>query len=196
MAGTKRKSEEQEIRTRQQLLYSISQMNGVRDKALAAFIYLTGARISEILGHKKTFTDGRTLIIEPLKKENVELIAEEDLMIIHNVPCLKQRDRLPRRNIPIIITQELEFLRLFMPYYNILQEGQPLFNITRQRAWQIVNKELNIYNHFLIHERCTHLVTIKNFTDIDLMRFRGWKNTTAAAVYTHLNYKDIAAKMR
>ena len=196
MAGTKRKSEELEIINRQQLIYQLDRIENPKHKALIAFIYLTGARISEVLGMKKTFMDGRNIIIEPLTKESIEVLPEQDLVLVHNVACLKRKTNLPRRNIPIIMSQETPIIDIFLLYHNSLIPGSPLFDISRQHAWRIVNKNLGSYTHFLIHTRCTHLVTKKGFTDTDLMRFRGWKNTLMASTYTHLNYMDIANKMR
>lgn len=208
MAGKKRKSEAMELLNRPQLLSSINKIESTRDKALASFIYLSGARISEILGTKKTmkFYKGtgqdrvlereESIKIEPLKKENIEVLYTDDILLIHQVVCLKRKHSIPKRTIPIIISKEKAFVDIFLEYYNGLKEGEILFDISRQRAWQIISKELNLYNHYLIHERTTHLVTHSGFTDLHLQRFRGWKDTRPASIYTHLNWQDLANKMR
>lgn len=196
MAGVKRKIETFKILNRPELLYELNKMERLRDKALAAFLYLSGCRISEVLGCKKKMPDGTIQVIEPLRKESIEILPDEDLIVIHNVPCLKRRNECPRRNIPVIPSQEPGFIQLFLAWHSTLKPGARLFKINRQRAWQILNQRMGIYNHFLVHERCTHLVVNKNFTDVDLKQFRGWKTTNVAAVYTHLNYRDIANKMR
>jgi len=208
MAGTKRKSEEMNVLNRPQLLMKINDMLNDRNKALASFIYLTGARISEILGTKKTIKHYKgkgkdrilereeTIIIDPLKKENIEIIPDKDILLVHQVSCLKHKYSVPRRTIPIVISKEKEFVDIFLHYFNGVGVGKPLFNISRQRAWQIINKELRLYNHFLIHERSTHLVTHHNFTDLHLKEFRGWSDSRPASIYTHLSWQDLANKMR
>lgn len=208
MAGKKRKSDEMSMLNRPQLLSSIKNVDNIRDRALAAFIYLSGARISEIVGTKKTMTfykgKGKdrilerqeTIIIDPLKKENIEFIYDKDILLIHQVVCLKRKYNIPKRTIPVILSKEKEFVNIFIEHYNTLQAGESLFDITRQRAWQIINKEMGLYNHFLIHERTTHLVTNQNFTDLHLKQFRGWSDTRPASIYTHLNWHDLADKMR
>lgn len=195
MAGKRRRADSVDIINRQALLYKLKAIKSKRNAALAAFIYLTGCRISEIVGKTKKAKQG-PVEIRPLQVDDIEVLPNEGLVLVHNVACLKRRDEVPRRTIPIVIETEREFIAVFDEYFKHLQPGQPIFKITRQRAWQIMNKELGLFTHFLIHERCTHLVSYKGFTDLDLKQFRGWSNTVPAATYTHLNYRDIAAKMR
>ena len=101
----------------------------------------------------------------------------------------------PKRIIPIVISKEIDFVKLFMDYWVTLIPGEVIFKMTRQNAWKIINRELKLYNHFLIHERCTHLVTSQAFTDLDLKQFRGWTDTRPASIYTHLKWQDLAKKM-
>lgn len=190
-----------------QLLVTLQAMDNQRDAALCAFIYLTGCRISEIVGkekvipiYKKNEEGKRELIgekritIPPLYKENVNH-EEEDVLLVTNVSCLKRRDGVPKRNIPIRISSDRGFVELFIDYYNGLPNGSPLFPITRQRAWQIVNKKLGLYTHYLIHERCTYLVTKKGLTDMHLKQLRGWSDTKPAQAYVHLRWQDLADKI-
>jgi len=225
--GKKRKIDELDIIPKPELLAMINRINSttkLRDKALVAFIYLTGCRISEILGTKKQSNKYRKEDIKnkvpykdripirkeeykvpPLKKENIEVNLQDDIIRVYNVICLKRKFENHRRTIPIIISQEKPFVDIFLNWYNTLEEGQVIFKMNRQRAWQIVNRnmilkrddrEIKLFNHFLIHERCSHLAAHKNFSPLDLQKFRGWRDTSQAAVYAHLNTEDIANKMR
>ena len=204
MAGKKRKVQTQDILTKDELLLKINSMPSLRDRALACFIYLSGCRISEIVGCKKRVRNKNKLTkevtfeepitIKPMTKENIEVITEKNLMLIHNVACLKRRKEIPRRVIPIAIREEWTFCDIFLQYYNTLSPGAYLFPITRERAWQIMNT-IKIFNHFLIHQRCHWLVVRENFNPLDLKQFRGWSNTKPAEIYTHLSYQDLARKM-
>ena len=206
------------------MIHSINSNTKVRDKALVSFIYMTGCRISEIVGttkvsNKYSDSDIKNKVaykeripikseeykVVPLKKENIEINFEDDIIRVYNVICLKRKFENHRRTIPIIISQEKPFVDLFLKYYDTLQEGDTIFPINRQRAWQIINKhmvkyvdskEIRLFNHFLIHERCSHLAAHKNFSPLDLQKFRGWRDTSQASVYAHLNTEDIANKMR
>ena len=213
MAGTKHKTSEKDMLTKPELLLAISKLKTIRDKALASFIYMTDCRISEIVGCKKVvknyikknkrfilnadgsrvYEGSETKIILPLRKESIEFMVEKKLFLVHNVPCLKRINEVPKRNIPVFVPLVPEFYEHFRVYYNTLQPEQPLFSITRQRAWQIMNK-VGIYNHFLIHERLTHLVGQENLSDHDLKIFRGWSSTMPANHYVHLRWQDLAKK--
>lgn len=225
--GKKRRIDSVDIISRPELLAIIHKIDSNtkhRDKALVSFIYMSGCRISEILGTLKISNKYRKediknkvpykeripikkeeYKVQPLRKENIEINEADDIIRIYNVICLKRKFENHRRIIPIIISQEKEFVDIFLSYYNMLEEGQPLFKINRQRAWQIINKnmvkyvdgkEIRLFNHFLIHERCSHLAAHKNFSPLDLQKFRGWRDTSQASVYAHLNTEDIANKMR
>lgn len=225
--GKKRRIDSVDMIPRPELLSMIRSINSNtkrRDKALVCFIYLTGCRISEILGtikvsnkynhsdienkvpyKKRTPLKNEEYKVEPIKKENIEVNMGDDIIRVYNVMCLKRKFENHRRTIPIIISQEKPFVDIFLDYYNTLEEGDILFPINRQRAWQIVSrnmvkvidgKEVRLFNHFLIHERCSHLAAQKNFNPLDLQKFRGWRDTSQASVYAHLNTEDIANKMR
>ena len=225
--GKKRRIDSVDIIPRPELLAMINGINSstkVRDKALVAFIYMSGCRISEILGTMKCsnkYTESdiqnkvpykeRTPIkseqykVVPIKKKDVEVDFANDIIRVYNVICLKRKFENHKRTIPIIISQEKPFVDLFLKHLDKLNDDAPLFKINRQRAWQIINRnmiryvdgeEIRLFNHFLIHERCSHLAAQKNFSPLDLQKFRGWRNTSQASVYAHLNTEDIANKMR
>lgn len=217
MAGKKRKVNEEDIIAKPMLLYKINSLNKLRDRALVCFIYMSGCRISEVVGCKKIVKQyqkengkflvdekrkrvydyllNKTIPVIPLTKESIEIMEDKQLMLIHEVPCLKRLKELPKRYIPVFIPIVKEFYDIFMEYYKTLQAGDRLFNITRQRAWQIIHNKLGLPNsHFLIHERVTHLVVQEGFSDQDLKQFRGWSSTLPANSYVHMRWQDLARK--
>lgn len=198
----------QQNTTHQELKRSIINIKNKRNRALASFLYLTGCRISEVVGKTKiipiytgTMRDNNKIKVTDKKVQVAALTTDniiykgDDFIIVQNVPCLKHRNNVPRRNIPIRISSDSALAITFLDYWTKLPEGVPLFPLTRQRAWQIINKELGIYTHYLIHQRCTELVSDREFTELHLKQFRGWHDTRPASIYAHLNYQDLARKM-
>lgn len=168
-----------------------------RDRALFCFLYLTGARVEEVVRGKKKLG---------VKKKDLELVKIDgkDFLVV-SLYTLKNRKH-PIRKVPIPIEKEGELVKYILDYVKNLNGSDYLFPFTKQRAWQIVrfilikfkkrsnNKFMNA-NHFLRHCRLTHLVTIYDFTDQDLVKFAGWGSSAPAAVYSHLRFKDLARKM-
>lgn len=189
--------------THQELVNSIKNIPNTRDRALAAFLYLAGCRISELLGTIKLikiykngeYIDTRKINVEPLKSDAVEILPDAGLILIHNVPCLKHRRTLPRRNIPIKIRSDSDLAIIFLSYWRNLEPGQPLFKMTRRRAHQIINKHLKVFPHYLIHQRITELVGTRGLGEQHIRVYRGWKDTRPASIYSHLNYHDLAGKL-
>ena len=173
---------------RYEILNYCKQLKTPRDKALLAFIYLTGCRIEEVVKYK---TKG-TIMGRPIKKEQVSI--RDSVIEVHNVRVLKRRGR-AYKTIPIIRNDiEKPFINILLDYLKTLSDDDYLFNMTRERAWQILN-EIDIFPHLLRHCRATHLITDYDFSTIQLQRFIGWKKLDSASDYLHLSTKDLIKKM-
>lgn len=116
-ARKKRSMIQQEVWTPQQLLEVIEYLKNTRDKAMIAFLYLTGSRISEVVGIRKPLkkiTDieketmkiqGKRMrkrrkseieyIIEPVRKDKIILKEYNGIQYIEiiGLPVLKKRDQ-------------------------------------------------------------------------------------------------------
>jgi site-specific recombinase XerD len=178
-------------------LYPKSYPYKERDRALFCFLYLTGARVEEVVMGKKKVG---------VKKKDLELVkvGRKDFLVV-SLYTLKNRKH-PIRKVPIPVKREGVLTKYVLDYVEKLNSENYLFPFTKQRAWQIIRFILDKYkresknkfmnaNHFLRHCRLTHLVTIYDFTDQDLVRFAGWSSSMPAVVYSHLRFKDLAKKM-
>jgi site-specific recombinase XerD len=164
----------------------------IRDRALFCLLYLTGARIGEV--------------VKRLRKKDFEQVKLKDKNFFVISLFTEKNKRHPIRRIPINIEKENELMKYVLDYLNLLKDEDILFLFTIQRAWQIVSRILIKYkkvsrnkflnaNHFLRHCRLTHLVINYDFNDQDLVKYCGWTNSIPATTYSHLRFKDIARKM-
>lgn len=140
---------------------------------------------------------------EPIKKSQIEF--KDDLLVILNVRTLKRRKKL-NRNIPILVEDDREFIDMIKEYMADLKlteeqeradkpESPILFNLCRQRVYQITRK-IYLKPHWLRHLRLTHLTIDYGLTDQDLKQYTGWSDSRPANVYVHLNWANLANKMR
>jgi site-specific recombinase XerD len=165
---------------------------GRRDRTLFSLLYLTGARIGEV--------------VKRLRKKDFETIKlKSSQFLVVDIFTEKNRKH-PTRRVPINIEREKDLVKYVLEYLELLKDEDVLFSFTIQRAWQIVSKILIKYkkvsknkflnaNHFLRHCRLTHLVVNYDFSDQDLVKYCGWTNSLPSTTYAHLRYKDLARKM-
>lgn len=204
----KRSIGDEDIITRNQLLTKLRQIKGekkVMNQALISFLYLTAARIEEVVGLVNQVT--RKLIIQPVKKNQITFkeLDDKQYMVIERMPVYKRKlkdGNIPRRNVPIFIDNDLEFVDYIKQYISVKEDDEILFKMSYQRAWQISNEIIldevsqdRAFNHYWRHLRLTHLAEDYGLQDLDLQQFVGWANTLMAAKYTHLNWQALAGKM-
>jgi len=172
-----------------QVFDAIRLCNVDRDKALIAFLYLTGARIEEVVKFKRK----GELVGKPLRKKHIEI--RDSHIIVHSVRTLKQ-SKAGNRTIPITRNSlENGLIQIFLRYHDTLKEEDDyLFNITRQRGHQILQK-VGIFPHLLRHSRNTHLVQDYDFTVPQLQQFNGWKRADTPSHYVHLKVQNLLDKM-
>lgn len=182
------------ILSRNELLEIINGIKNPRDRALICFLYLTGARISEALQVTKNDIEereGYILINLPTLKKYK--ILGKTTLPDGRKKLLTQRD-IQRRVVPINPARDQEFLDHIIGWFQA-QVNITLFGFkSRIRAWQILHR-YDLFPHYLRHLRLTHLVTERNFTDQDLIKFTGWADSKPAKYYIHLRWEDIAKKV-
>ncbi len=186
MAGIKRNPKTMDILSREDLIYLIETIGDARTRAMISLMYLTAARVSEVIGS--------------IKKKHIKFEGEGDhkLMVVHAVRTLKKRGALKemRRTIPVPYIKEIEFIIHVENYLKYVDEDDYfLFDISRQRAWKLIMNATNLFPYIFRHIRLTHLTIDYNFSAQELQAFTGWSNIAPASFYIHLNHRDLAKKM-
>ncbi len=150
-----------------------------QEKVLFLLTYLTAGRISEVVS---------------LIKENFEITKKDgsDYLTVQ----LENRKHRKRKfkTIPIPLVREKELVEPVLDYLSVIS-GPNLFKFkTTRRARQIIDKS-GMNPHWLRHIRLTHLTTIYDMKEVQIQMFAGWTDTRPSAVYSELNWFDIAKKM-
>ena len=184
--------------SREELLLKIESMPlrdglDMRNKALICFIYLTGLRISEVVGLK-------VKNIPPIIKKQVSTYIQDNMhyLLVSDVFILKRRKGILKRNLPILVEGEDIFLEPIINYINNIGDDLPIFlsergeSITRRHAMRIIEKHTGLFPHYLRHLRATHLVVEFDLSDKHLTEIMGWKDNRMASRYTHLKFEDVA----
>lgn len=181
----------------------------VRDRALISFLYLTGARISEVCGLRHT--GGKNYVVPPITKGQVEFFEKFGVPVINikDMAILKRRPGVfkdsygalrfdyPIRTIAIPIHHEPEHVNYIKEWYLGLpvDDSIPLFKMTESYAAKVLRKILNLYPHALRHIRMQDLVRKYGMTDSQLMRYVGWASNQMASRYIHLSSDDLLKNM-
>ena len=133
--------------------YQINKVKlGIRDLALMSVLYIATARITEVVGGTVRI-QGRDMKLDPITKD--QFIIEEDNLWLRRLPIIKQKfvkrgsrwvmiqypDEYPTRvDIPFFRSEGPinKFTDMVLDHLDTVPEGEPVFNIGRRRAHQVV----------------------------------------------------------
>lgn len=142
----------------------------LRDKVLMRLLWVTGARISELLGDKswyKSKNETSKRIFQGVKVKDIDFKQGNILLDL-----LKRKQYPPPRHLVPLDKNTLELLQAYIISEN-LQKEDKLFPITRERAFQIIREIGNrigitqvgakpIHNHHLRHSHCVAYIRKNN----------------------------------
>jgi len=145
----------------------------LRDKVLLALVWLTGARISEVLA---------------LKRYDFDIDYEKDELRVRLITLKKRTKEPPRRELYFSIEKDPFVKDIIIPYIEKLDLEKSLFNIGKRRAQQIlheINKKTGFWYtfHEFRHSRLSYLARVQEASVSDLMDWTYWKDINMIGVY-------------
>jgi len=199
---TKRGYNDMPFVSREELLNVIRLVKGkrtkLRNQALITFLYLTAARVEEVIGG--TFGKNKEYYVPAITRGDIKIqeFKGQEFLVVKNVITLKRRGNPKKftRTIPINCKAERQFLYYIYKYLDTKEWEAPLFKITRDMVYKIVKEQTGWYPHFLRDLRNTHLVQLYNLSSFALWRLNNWARLEMAERYVRLSAKDIMKGMK
>lgn len=174
------------VPTKTQLKIKIDAVRPLRERALFSMLYLTGARVSELVG-----LDG--ILVGDMTKEKA---GDRDIYVI-KVTTKKHR-RHPIRSIPVPYDNYKFFIDQIVSYISTvgLKDTDKMFGFTPRHTRRLVNNLLGRewFPHYFRHIRISHL-SEAGFTAEELRTFGGWTDYRQIGNYSHLNWMALIGKL-
>jgi len=138
-------------------------------KALIAFLYLAGSRISEVIA---------------IRKDNITLI---DGVLSIRLPIRKTREEIAPMH-TIQIAEATPFLEYFISWWQacLKADAEPrLFPICKRTALRMVKRtDKSLWCHLFRHTRATRLAD-RGASEWEMMGWFGWRDTKTPMNYVH-----------
>jgi integrase len=183
--------------TRETLLKVGRSITDAQDRALFFTLYLSGARISEVLGQEdRPDKQG----CPPLIKSDFDFKPGVELGFA--LQTLKRRDRHPRFPTAPDLAPYSSMIVEVLKWLETKQDDDVVFNMQRTafnkrlRNYTVMAKPLGksestvvkkLNPHYLRHCRLTHLSIYHHWTDSQIRTFAGWTTSALAAQYVELD---------
>lgn len=166
------------------------------DKALIAALFLTGGRISEVLG---------------LRRDNFDL-SRENVIVVKAMPVSKRFKKVgeyvvagkkrwktekeyDERTFPIM-RREQPVPILLSWLKRIHGKDQQLFEMTRVQAFLMIRRlGQDLYPHWFRAQRASQLAAEYGFDLHDLMDYFHWRDIQIALHYSRLGWQGLERKM-
>src|SRR3990167_8643318 len=148
--------------------------------AFIALSYLSAGRVSEIVNRIKV----KHISYDTLEDEEKRI---RKFMTIRLPYTLKNKKH-PARILVSPIDKEAVFVEFIENYIKIdkLNRDDVMFPFSRVKGWKIIKKATGERHHWLRHCRISHLISLYNYNEAEIMRNAGWSNTKPLSTYAHL----------
>ena len=154
-----------------------------REQAMACFLYLTGARVGEMVKAKR-----KDLAFENLSvnTEHGKKIMKVFIVTLHTEKNKKQKIR----RVANLKERNLWVIRPIIKYAGNLAEEDLLFPFSTRHIRRLNWKWFNFNPHHWRHIRNTHLIGKFGWSVEKRMKYFGWSDPRSAQSYDHTNWKE------
>jgi len=175
--------------TRDGLLNIISNCESLMEQALIATLYITGGRVSEVVNYYNPYTKHKE---HGLCRFNFEEGKYKGMRVfwIKGMKVLKMRGKEVYKGVPVSYKHDSEFIWYITEYLKTLDKKDPLFDIARQSAWNILNK-YGLFPHLIRALRAIDLVQYYDMSIPEVVKFIGWKEYSTIQHYLKLSPLDL-----
>ena len=184
----RRKSTEVPPLHREEIYRIIGAARKPRDKAFISLLFLTGARISELI---------------QLRRRDLRLEENDGRRyLVVRLPTLKRKSGVPVRDIPIPLEEPL--LSNILTYVRTLEPNARLFPFSRRWGLELLKRlaresgvrDGDVWCHLL---RASRISELKGYlSQIEISEFAGWtlpKSFGPIRHYVYLDWRSYAHKM-
>lgn len=166
-------------------------------RSYLAFLYLTGNRVSEVLGipRGKQRRHQDDFIIEPLKRYHIQL-SEDGRFLRVWARTFKREGRPQHYYVCRIDTpEEKRYFELVKEHLEGIPPGAYVWNFSRYKAWRYCNQATNLPPHKLRGLRATRDAVEFNLDAIDLKQKFNWSSPEMAFKYASKSPHNIEEKL-
>lgn len=185
-------------------------------QALCIVLYLTGCRITEVVGRKKEVQayyykkEKKEQVLNPIAPMKVaslklERDGERKTWMFKDLPVLKRKEAIERD--VYVSPRDNDLVDMLLAYVKQkeLTKEDVLFPFYRRKAWELMinafGKEQSgvlkrpLFNHWWRHQCATDKVKEEGFDALALVNFMDWANIKHAQKYAEMNKKDLRDRL-
>lgn len=185
--------------TKDELYYNVMKLREPV-RSLAAFLYLTGNRVSEVIGKPilpvNADRDQEAWEYRPLRKYDVEVTPDWTMMRV-KARTLKRKGRPMHTYVcRVDMPEEKRYFRIVYYYLAGKDDNEYLWNFSRYKAWKEINHATGLPPHKLRGLRATRDAVVFELDAIELKSKYNWANPNMAFHYASMSSHNIEEKLK
>ena len=177
------------------IILTADSIDNYRTRALFVLLYLTAARIGELVRYKRKNVKGEWNKYASIRKKDFSFVERNGRKIILiKLRNEKHKSRFTKElPVPLDREENVTMWNMVKEYLDQIELEQELFSFNYQYGYKQIIPYCN--PHWLRHVRLTHLITVYDFNENLLQRFAGWTDTRPSKHYAELKWKDYLDKL-